>query len=109
MRIGTAPDGAWPARLHTWDMSQIESKTCTLRQVAQGETELCPHDACAFWEPGGAVIGGACFVERLGVDLNTPDLATYLLEVRERLEQAKDIAEAEERHREFSRRLGRDV
>lgn len=90
-------------------MSQIEPKTCTLRAVAQGKTEACPHEQCAFWEPGGAVVDGACFVERLGVDLSTPDLAAYLLDVRERLEQARNIAEAEAAHREFSRRLGRDV
>jgi hypothetical protein len=48
-------------------------------------------------------------VERLGIDLSTPDLASYLLEARERLEQATDLAEAEAAHREFSRRLGRDL
>ena len=90
-------------------MSQSEPKTCRLRLVAQGETEVCPHERCAFWEPGGAVVDGTCFVERLGVDLSTPDVATYLLDVRERLEQAKDLAEAEAAHREFSRRLGRDA
>lgn len=93
----------------TGDVSQIEPKSCTLRLVAQGKTEACPQEQCAFWEPGGAAVDGACFVERLGVDLSTPDLATYLLDVRERLEQARDIAEAEAAHREFSRRLGRDV
>jgi hypothetical protein len=90
-------------------MSQIEPQTCTLRLVAQGKSEACPHEQCAFWEAGGAVVGGACFVERLGVDLTTRDLAMYLLDVRERLEQAKDLVEAEAAHREFSRRLGRDV
>jgi hypothetical protein len=90
-------------------VSQIEPKTCTLRLVAQGQTELCPQDRCAFWEPGGAVVEGSCLVERLGVDLNTRDLASYLLETRERLEQARDMAEAKAAHREFSRRLGRDL
>jgi hypothetical protein len=90
-------------------MSQIEPKTCTLRLVAQDRAEPCPRERCAFWEPGGAVVEGNCLVERFGVDVRRPDLAEYLLETRERLEQARDLAEAEEAHREFSRRLGRDV
>ncbi len=90
-------------------MSQIEPKTCTLRLVARGRAEPCPHERCAFWEPGGAVAEGMCLIERLGVDLSTPDLADYLFEARERLEQARDLSEAEEAHREFSRRLGRDL
>jgi len=48
-------------------------------------------------------------IERLGVDVRQPDLAAYLLETRSRLEQARDLAEAEEAHREFSRRLGREL
>jgi hypothetical protein len=83
-------------------MNQIEPKTCTLRLVAEGRTEVCSHELCAFW-------AADCLIERLGVDLQTPDLASYLLEARERLEQARDMAEAEAAHREFSRRLGRDL
>jgi len=90
-------------------MSQIEPETCTLRLVAQGRVEPCPHERCAFWEPGGAVVEGTCLIERLDVDLSTTDLAEYLLETREQLEQARDMAEAEAAHREFSRRLGRDL
>ena len=90
-------------------MNQVEPQTCTLRLVAQGQTELCPREQCAFWEPGGAVAEGACLIERLGVDVRRPDLAGYLLETRSRLEQARDLAEAEEAHREFSRRLGREL
>jgi hypothetical protein len=90
-------------------VSQIEPKTCTLRLVAQGWTEVCPRELCAFWEPGGAVVEGACLIERLGVDVHRPGLAKYLLEARQRLERARDLSEAEEAHREFSRRLGRDV
>ena len=90
-------------------MSRIEPKTCTLRLVAQDRPEPCPRERCAFWEPGGAVVEGECLVERLGVDVRRPDLAAYLLETRERLGRAQDLAEAEEAHREFSRRLGRDV
>jgi len=90
-------------------MSQIEPNPCRLRLVAENRTELCPRERCAFWEPGGAVVEGNCVVERLGVDKADRELASYLLETRERLERARNLAEAEEAHREFSRRLGRDV
>jgi hypothetical protein len=90
-------------------VSQIESQTCTLRLAAQGEIEPCPHDKCAFWEPGGAVVDGSCLIERLGVDLRRADLAVYLLETRERLELVRDRTEAEQAHREFSRRIGLEL
>jgi hypothetical protein len=96
-------------RADTWDMSEIDPKTCTIRLPAEGRVEVCPRDRCVFWEPGGAVIEGSCLIERLDVDLRRPDLAAYLLETRERIEQARDLEEAEEAHREFARRLGRDV
>lgn len=101
-----------PRTVHDVDtrvMSQIEPRPCRLRLVAEGQTEECPRERCAFWESGGAVLDGNCLIERLGVDLTSTDLASYLLEVRERLGQARDLSEAEARHREFSRRLGRDV
>jgi hypothetical protein len=90
-------------------MSQIEPKSCTLRLAAGSHTEVCPREPCVFWEPGGAVVEGNCLVERLGVDFDNRDLSNYLLETRERLERGRNLAEAEEAHREFSRRLGRDV
>lgn len=90
-------------------MSQIETQNCTLRLVAQGQAEPCQQERCSFWEPGGAVVSGACVIERLGVDVRRADLATYLLETRERLEQARNQAEAEEAHREFSRRVGLEL
>ena len=89
-------------------MSQTEQH-CTLRLAAEGRLEPCPRERCAFWEPGGAVVPGACLLERLAVDLRRPDVAGYLLEARQRLEQARDLEEAEEAHREFARRLGRDI
>jgi hypothetical protein len=90
-------------------MSQIEPKTCRLHLMARAETEVCAHERCAFWEPGGAVVDGNCLIERLGVDVSTPELASYLLDARERLEQARDLSEAEAAHREFSRRVGYDL
>jgi hypothetical protein len=90
-------------------MSQVEPKSCVLRKAAQGRVEICPGQSCAFWEPGGAVVPGDCLIERLGIDLRPRDLAAYLLETREQIESARDLEEAEALHREFSRRLGRDV
>jgi hypothetical protein len=88
-------------------MSQIEP-SCTLH-LAQGVVEPCTGERCAFWEPGGAVAPGGCLIERLGVDVRRTDLAAYLLETRERLEQARDLSEAEAAHREFSRRIGLEL
>lgn len=90
-------------------MSEAEPRTCSLRLAAQGELERCPEERCAFWEAGGTVMQGTCLIERLGIEITRPDLAAYLLETRERIESARDRDEAEAAHREFSRRLGRDV
>jgi hypothetical protein len=90
-------------------MSQSDPKQCTLRLAAQREVGICAEERCALWGPGGAVLKGNCLVEHLGIDVRDTELAAYLLEVRERLEQARDLAEAEAAHREFARRLGRDV
>jgi hypothetical protein len=89
-------------------MNLIEPKRCTLR-AATGSEELCPQERCAFWEAGGAVVDGGCLIERLGVDVRRPDLAAYLLETRKRLEEARDLSEAESAHREFSRRIGLEL
>jgi hypothetical protein len=89
-------------------VSQIEPKRCTLR-LATGVIEACPGERCAFWEPGGAVVEGGCLMERLGVDVRQADLAEYLLETRQRLEQARDRSELEAAHREFSHRIGLEL
>lgn len=87
-------------------MSQVEPRNCKLRLAAQGQAEPCPRELCVFWEPGGAVVPGACVIDRLGIDVRRADLAAYLLEARDRLERARDLTEAEAAHREFSRRIG---
>lgn len=89
-------------------MSQTEQH-CALRLAAEGRREVCARERCPFWEPGGAVVPGSCLLERLAVDLSRPELARYLLKARRRLERARDSEEGEEAHREFARRLGRDV
>ena len=59
---------------------------CTLKAVL-GKTEACPEERCPFWEPGGAALGGRCAVEELGLSADAP-LATWLLEIREKLAAA---------------------
>jgi hypothetical protein len=90
-------------------MNESQHKQCKLRRAARDAVEVCPKDRCAFWEPGGAVLEGHCLIERLAIDLTDRDLAEYLLQARERLEGARDLAEAERAHSEFAHRLGRDV
>ena len=90
-------------------MSQIEDKTCTLRRSAHGVSERCSHDRCGFWEAGGAVLEGGCLIEHLGIDLDRRDLATYLVDTLERLEQGRSHAAAEQAHRQFSRRVGLEL
>ena len=56
---------------------------CVLKAVV-GKAEVCPEERCPFWEPGGAALGGRCAVEKLGLSADVP-LATWLLEIREKL------------------------
>jgi hypothetical protein len=107
IRVGS--DVAASPRFDTPGMSQIHQEDCTLRLAAEGTAEPCPRERCSFWEPGGAVVQGRCLIERLGVDVRRPDLALYLLETRERLDQTRNLAEAERAHAEFSRRIGREL
>jgi hypothetical protein len=67
-------------------MSQTEPRRCTLG-LAVGAVEACTLERCAFWEPGGAVVEGGCVIDRLALDVRRPDVAVYLLEVREQLKQ----------------------
>jgi hypothetical protein len=103
------PDARPLRDIDTEDMSRPEHRECKLRLAARDAVEICPEERCAFWEPGGAVLDGNCLIERLAIDLTDRELAEYLLQARERLERARDSAEAERAHREFAHRLGRDV
>jgi hypothetical protein len=74
---------------------------CRIRMTL-GEVEACPRGACPFWEHGGAVVESACGLERLGLDLERPDLAEYLVELRGRLETARDEREREAARQAFA-------
>jgi hypothetical protein len=64
-----------------------EPTLCRLHATL-GRAEECPENACAFWEPGGAVLAGRCAFEDLDVE-GRPELAPFLLRIRERLESAR--------------------
>ena len=72
----------------------MEQKLCSLSAVVGNDAE-CPHAWCAFWEKGGAVVEPGCAIERLGIRIDDPQLAGYLLELRRALEDARDAEAAE--------------
>ena len=69
-------------------MSSAAVRRCAL-QRAVGRVEHCPGTACPFWEDGGAIVAAGCAIERLGVNLSSPQLAGQLLELRAELEGAR--------------------
>ena len=79
------------------------TRLCTL-EAAVGKVEACPEDSCPFWEPGGAALVGRCAFEELDVAADAA-LATWLLELRERLATAESTTAAAEAHSLFSHLL----
>ena len=78
-------------------------RLCTL-EATVGRSEACPEDGCPFWEPGGAALDGRCAFEELGISADAR-LATWLLEIRERLDSARSTADADEVRRLFGHLL----
>jgi hypothetical protein len=78
------------------------TRLCSLEAVV-GKAQACPEDACPFWEPGGAVLGGRCAFDELGVATNA-EFASWLLEIRGRLDSAGS-SEAEDAVRHQFRHL----
>jgi DNA-binding SARP family transcriptional activator len=79
------------------------TRHCTL-EAAVGKIEACPENACPFWEPGGAALGGRCAFEQLDVATDA-SLAAWLLEIRERLASAESTAATAAAHSLFSHLL----
>lgn len=71
----------------------MEPKLCSL-SVVVGNDEECPRGWCAFWEHGGAVVEAGCAIERLGVQIDDPQLARHLLDLRRELESVRDVEAA---------------
>jgi hypothetical protein len=69
-------------------VSSTAVRRCAL-QGAVGRVEHCPGAACPFWEEGGAIVAAGCAIERLGVNLSSPQLARQLLELRAELDVAR--------------------
>jgi hypothetical protein len=67
--------------------TEQRTRRCRL-EAAVGRDEECPEDACPFWDPGGAALHGRCAVEELGVLADDGPLASWLLEIREKLAAA---------------------
>jgi hypothetical protein len=78
-------------------------RLCSLKAAA-GRLEACPEGACPFWEPGGAALHGRCAFEQLDLAADA-NLATWMLEIRERLASAESTAAADEAHSLFSHLL----
>ena len=87
---------------------ESEAKTCHLH-LTLGHVEACPGGACPFWEHGGTALPAGCELERLGIDLGRPDLAEYLLDLRDQLETARDREERETARRAFSELVPPDL
>ena len=104
MRIRVRHDDSGRSSGDDPDMETTHTtRLCTL-EATVGKTESCPEDRCPFWEPGGAALGGRCAFEELGITADEA-LATWLLEIRERLDSARSTAEADEVRRLFSHLL----
>jgi hypothetical protein len=72
---------------------QQTTRLCSL-EAAVGGSAACPEDACPFWEPGGAALGGRCAFERFDLAAHG-SLAPWLLEIREGLACARSDEEAD--------------
>jgi hypothetical protein len=79
------------------------TQECSL-EAAVGKTAACPQGACPFWEAGGAALEGRCAFEQLDT-INDAALASWLLEIRERLASAESTAAANAARRLFSHLL----
>lgn len=79
----------------------MDTTLCHL-QMNLGVAERCSGSRCAFWESG-------CLIEALGLHALDPDASAALLELRQRIEQARDEAEVAASRGEFARRLAIDI
>jgi hypothetical protein len=79
------------------------TRLCSL-EVAVGKNGICPEETCPFWEPGGAALSGRCAVEELGGLTDAP-VATWLLEIREKLFAASSEEDERAMHAVFHQLL----
>jgi hypothetical protein len=78
------------------------TRLCSLEE-AVGRAVVCGERACAFWEPGGAVLHGRCAFERLELG-GRSELAEELLRIQAFFDSAES-AHAEQAARHLYHRL----
>jgi hypothetical protein len=78
---------------------------CSLEAAVGGKANACPEGECPFWEPGGAVLAGRCAFEKLDVEADAA-LASWLLEIRERLAASESTVAADAARSLFAHLLG---
>lgn len=83
------------------DIPVVSDMLCHIKLTLDVE-EACPEGACPFWQHGGAVVESACGLERLQLELDRPDLAAYLVQLRAQLERARDEQERREAREAFA-------
>ena len=74
--------------------SAVAEMLCRIK-LAVDEAEACPQGMCPFWEHGNGVHEPGCGLERLPLELDRPDLAEYLVELRRSLETTRSARERE--------------
>ena len=74
----------------------MSTDACDLH-LALGRVDACPGNVCPFWR--GDL--GACAVRYLARGEHSPELAEWLLDLRNLLEQAHDVSDLEERRSEL--------
>jgi len=74
--------------------TELTTRLCSL-EAAGGRLEACPEAACPFWEPGGAVLEGRCAFEDLDITADAA-LATWLLDIRQRLASSESTVATDE-------------
>jgi hypothetical protein len=74
-------------------------RPCSL-EATVGNAEACPEDACPFWEPGGAALGGRCAFEQLDITADA-ELASWLLEIRGQLDSARSSEDEDALRHQF--------
>ena len=66
---------------------------CTIALIAEGHSERCPGEDCAFWERG-------CALARIETQLDgRPEVAQILLDLRREIEGGRAVALEEARAR----------
>jgi hypothetical protein len=75
------------------------SSACQIAATV-GEAEPCPGPSCPFWEERDIAAG--CGLEQLALDLDDPEVAGYLIDLRRVLEETRNRREREAARQAFA-------